>query len=185
MRRSVLLLSALCLGASGAGCAEPPECDNSDCPSDFSWTARADDSSALHPGRYTLAITLEDTQYALDCEVSGTVQDSSCTAPERIEGKGEFDLDVQLVPAGPGQPSPQARPGGFSLSAAGSSDDEPADADAELRGPTEVAIEVRHDGKPLIETRYEVEYEDDVDDRDDERCRSCEPQQRRTHAWTP
>ena len=133
------------------------------------------------PGAYTFDITLESSSYTIECTLTEKVGESECGEPNKVSGDVDFDLSFDVSQLDPDEWNPDGPAGGFHLHAAEHTDD---GTESSTRGPTEVQIDVFHDGAPLLSESYEITYERNDAFRGDERCGFCDELETREASFT-
>ena len=178
LRAAAAALALGSLAAAGPACLA---CNEIACGGGLDWSARTDDGAGLLPGAYTFDITLESSSYTIECTLTEKVGESECGEPNKVSGDVDFDLSFDVSQLDPDEWNPDGPAGGFHLHAAEHTDD---GTESSTRGPTEVQIDVFHDGAPLLSESYEITYERNDAFRGDERCGFCDELETREASFT-
>lgn len=181
LSRAAIALVALGALVGGTHCAL---CKGIACNGGLQWSAGPADGGALEPGTYVLRIDLDGSAYEIPCEVAGELQTSQCAAPELVDGEDSFYVGAEPAHGGEdlGNAADPVRL--LMVHAADLREQDDGDRDGSIRGPEEVAVELRLGDRVLVEWFERVEYTRDDEYWGHEACGYCDLLEERSATWT-
>jgi hypothetical protein len=184
MKPAIALLALGCFASALPACVLA--CDAVGCGGGFSWSARAEDGSALPPGIYAVSITLEGNRYTSTCAITEHYGESECSELSRVEGDVDFSVMLQLELQDGEQSWDSQKPvSGFFVDAIDRTESEDSDNFSANRGPTSVSILIELDGTAVIDESYELSYDRNDKFRGDVECGYCDSLEERSAIWDP